>query len=196
VSLKERRSDQRQFEHALLAVLFFAIFLPLAVRLGRGVSVLPARNQRAAEQAFRSHFHAHKGEVKMTSDSKLMADSDSDSDSAPCHATTAAATPTQPDGCNFKTTSRPAEVVASPSFSSALARAPDRPQWLRRIPGYQPCEIRCEHTFCRLGWRPYCSALSSSLRRRLSPASVHTHRNILPFIGTVRPSKSSLSASR
>jgi hypothetical protein len=50
-----------------------------------------------------------------------------------CHASASAAIPTQLDGCDFEGASLSTEVMASPPFSSALARAPDRPQWLRLV---------------------------------------------------------------
>ena len=75
------------------------------------------------------HAHAHPGEAKQPGDSRLLADADCTA----CHAGTAAAMPALPDGHDFAGSSQAAEPVTAPPFTSALARAPDRPQWLRLV---------------------------------------------------------------
>jgi len=78
---------------------------------------------------FGHHFHTHKNEAKKSSDSKLAPDADC----ASCHASGAAAIPAKLGGQDFAAASPSAEVAASPQFTSAQARAPDRPQWLRLV---------------------------------------------------------------
>ena len=110
-------------------LIFVALLLPLQVAWSAASAYCQHETTEQQSKHFGHHFHAHKGEAKKSSDSKLMVDSDC----ASCLASAAAAIPTELDGCDFKATSLSAEVVASPPFSSALARAPDRPQWLRLV---------------------------------------------------------------
>jgi len=110
-------------------LIFVALLLPLQFAWSAASAYCQHETPEQQSKHFGHHFHAHKGEAKKSSDSKLMADSDC----ASCHSSAAAAIPTQLDGCDFEAPSLLAEVVASPPFSSALARAPDRPQWLRLV---------------------------------------------------------------
>ena len=110
-------------------LIFVAMLLPLQFAWSAASAYCQHETSEQQSKHFGHHFHAHKGEVKKASDSKLMADSDC----ASCHASASAAIPTRLEGCDFEATSLSAEVVASPPFSSALARAPDRPQWLRLV---------------------------------------------------------------
>lgn len=110
-------------------LIFVAMLLPLQFAWSAASAYCQHETSAQQSKHFGHHFHAHKGEVKKASDSKLMADSDC----ASCHASASAAIPTQLDGCDFESASLSTEVVASPTFSSALARAPDRPQWLRLV---------------------------------------------------------------
>jgi cytochrome c5 len=112
-----------------LFVFVVSLLLPLQFAWSAASAYCQHETTERQSQHFGHHFHAHKGEAKKSPDSKLMADSDC----ASCHASAAAAIPTQLDGCDFEAASLSAEVVASPPFSSALARAPDRPQWLRLV---------------------------------------------------------------
>ncbi|CAM5797354.1 cation efflux protein, CzcI family [Rhizobacter fulvus] len=110
-------------------LIFVALLLPLQFAWSAASAYCQHETSEQQSKHFGHHFHAHKGEVKKASDSKLMADSDC----ASCHASASAAFLTQLDGCDFGATSLSAEVVPSPPFTSALARAPDRPQWLRLV---------------------------------------------------------------
>jgi hypothetical protein len=110
-------------------LIFVALLLPLQFAWSAVAAYCQHETTEQQGKHFGHHVHAHKGEAKKSSDSKLMADADC----ASCHASTAAATPSQLDGCDFGATSLSAEAVAAPPFSSALARAPDRPQWLRLV---------------------------------------------------------------
>jgi hypothetical protein len=110
-------------------LVFVAFLLPLQFVWSAASAYCQHERSEQQSKHFGHHFHAHKGEAKKDSDSKLMADSDC----ASCNANVAAVIPTQLDGRDFEAASLSAEVVASPPFSSALARAPDRPQWLRLV---------------------------------------------------------------
>jgi hypothetical protein len=110
-------------------LIFVALLLPLQFAWSAASAYCQHETSEQQGKHLGHHFHAHKGEVKKASDSKLMADSDC----ASCHASASAAFLTQLDGCDFGATSLSAEVVPSPPFTSALARAPDRPQWLRLV---------------------------------------------------------------
>lgn len=110
-------------------IILVALFLPLQFAWSAASSYCQHETSEQQSKHFGHHFHAHKGEAKKPSDSKLMADADC----ASCHASMSAAIATQLDGCDFEAPSQLPEVVVSPPFSSALARAPDRPQWLRLV---------------------------------------------------------------
>ena len=110
-------------------VLVVAFLLPLQFAWAGASAYCQHETTEQQSKHFGHHFHAHKGEAKKSSDSKLMADADC----ASCHASASAAMLTQLDGRDFEATSASADVVLAPSFTSALARAPDRPQWLRLV---------------------------------------------------------------
>ena len=106
-----------------LFVVFIALLLPLQFAWSAASAYCQHETAEQQSKHFGHHFHAHKGEAKKSSDSKLMADSDC----ASCHASAASAIPTRLVGHDFAATSLSAEAVASPPFTSALARASDRP---------------------------------------------------------------------
>ena len=110
-------------------IIFVSLLLPLQFAWSAASAYCQHETTEQQSKHFGHHFHVHKGEVKKSSDSKLMADSDC----ASCHASASAAIPTQLDGCDFEATLPLAEVVPTQPFTSALARAPDRPQWLRLV---------------------------------------------------------------
>jgi len=107
-------------------LIFVAMLLPLQFAWSAAAAYCQHETAEQQSKHFGHHFHAHKGEAKKSSESALLADSDC----ASCQASAAAAIPPQVDGCDFQVSSLSAEVVASPPFSSALGRVPDRPQWL------------------------------------------------------------------
>ena len=112
-----------------ILILFFAMLLPLQFAWAGAYAYCQHETNEVQAKHFGHHVHVHKGEVKKSSDSKLAADADC----ASCHASGAAAITTKVDGHDFAATSVSAEVAASPAVTSALARAPDRPQWLRLV---------------------------------------------------------------
>jgi hypothetical protein len=110
-------------------ILFFAVLLPLQFAWSAASAYCQHEITEEQSKHFGHHFHAHKGEVKKSSDSKLMADSDC----AACHASAAASTPTRIVLPDFAVASIATRAMPSLPFSSALARAPDRPQWPRLV---------------------------------------------------------------
>ena len=112
-----------------LLLLLFAMLLPLQFAWAGASAYCQHETTQQQSEHVGHHFHAHEGDAKKSSDGKLAADADC----ASCHASGAAAIPTKLAGQDFAATSPAAEAAASPPFSSALARAPDRPQWLRLV---------------------------------------------------------------
>ena len=112
-----------------LVVLCFMVLLPLQLAWSAASAYCQHETTEQQSRHVGHHDHAHKGEAKKTSDSKLMADADC----ASCHASASVALPTRLDRPGVAATSPSAEAVAAPAFTSALARAPDRPQWLRLV---------------------------------------------------------------
>jgi len=112
-----------------LFVVFIALLLPLQFAWSAASAYCQHETAEQQSKHLGHHFHAHKGEAKKSSDSKLLADADC----ASCHASAAAATPTRLDGHDFAGRSPTANAAVSPPFTSALAREPDRPQWLRLV---------------------------------------------------------------
>src|ERR1700754_3732573 len=101
-------------------VLFFVLLLPLQFIWSAAAAHCQHETSEQQTQHFGHHFHVHQGEAGKPSDSTLMADADC----ASCHASAAAAIHTGPDGRDFAAAPSPAEAVAPPPFTSALARAP------------------------------------------------------------------------
>lgn len=110
-------------------VLLFVVLLPLQFAWSAASAYCQHETSERQSHHFGHHFHTHKAEAKQSTASKLMADSDC----ATCHATGTPAIAMKCDTLDFSTASAPAILVAMPRFSSALARAPDRPQWLRLV---------------------------------------------------------------
>ena len=99
-------------------LIFVALLLPLQFAWSAASAYCQHETSELQSKHFGHHSHAHKGEAKKSSDSKLMADSVC----ASCQASGAAAIPTKLDRTDFAGTAVLAEVVVSPPFTSALAR--------------------------------------------------------------------------
>lgn len=110
-------------------VLFFVVLLPLQFAWSAASAYCQHETGEQQSQHFGHHFHAHKGEAKKSAAGKLMADPDC----ANCHAAGAPAIPMESDSSDFSVTSTAVGHLTVPPFSSALSRAPDRPQWLRLV---------------------------------------------------------------
>ena len=110
-------------------ILVFALVLPLQFAWASASAYCQHESGEQQSQHFGHHFHAHKGEAKKAADNKFTADADCGS----CHASCSVAIAALPSAHAVAAASPAAKVAASPPFSSALARAPDRPQWLRLV---------------------------------------------------------------
>lgn len=110
-------------------VLFFAVLLPLQFAWSAASAYCQHESGEQQAKHFGHHFHAHKGEVKKSTAGKLMADSDC----ATCHASGASAITTTTSAHLLVPDATAIVPSAMLRYSSALARAPDRPQWLRLV---------------------------------------------------------------
>ncbi len=110
-------------------VVFLAFLLPLQFAWSSAAAYCQHETAGRQSEHVGHHAHVHKGEAKKASDSKLMADSDC----ASCHAGAVVAIAARLGERDIEASLRSTEVMSAPPFSSALARAPDRPQWLRLV---------------------------------------------------------------
>jgi hypothetical protein len=110
-------------------VVLFMLLLPLQSAWSVASAYCQHETTERQSQHVGHHAHVHQGEAKKVSGSPLIADADC----AACHASAAAVMATELDRHDFAIASGLAKSVASPPFTSALARAPDRPQWLRLV---------------------------------------------------------------
>ena len=109
-------------------VLFLAVLLPLQLAWGAAASHCQHETDPRAAQHFGHHEHAHKGDVKKAPTvSNLVADNDC----GYCHATGAAAVAEAMPSTIATVVESGVAVPAEQRHASALARAPDRPQWPR-----------------------------------------------------------------
>jgi hypothetical protein len=111
-----------------LLILVIALLLP-AQWVWSAASAYCQHESGGSSQHFGHHVHAHVGEPKKSSDSKLAPDAD-------CGSCQAAHTPLMAsvsEAIALIASVNGAAALAAPPFSSALARAPDRPQWLRLV---------------------------------------------------------------
>jgi hypothetical protein len=114
-----------------LVALLFALLLPLQFAWGAAASYCQHEPAREVSQHFGHHEHVHKAgaatDGKKSADTKLAADNDCTA----CHAAGSAAPSESAAGMEPSVATRRMTFPSAPSLSSALARAPDRPQWLR-----------------------------------------------------------------
>jgi len=109
-------------------VLFFAVLLPLQFTWTAASAYCQHETTEQQAQHFGHHFHAHDGEATGVA-GKLFADSDC----AACHAAGTPVIISDADARAFVGSATLGAPLPAPRFSSALARAPDRPQWLRLV---------------------------------------------------------------
>ncbi len=110
-------------------VLLFIVLLPLQVAWSAASGYCQHETGEQQTHHFGHHFHVHEGGEKKSTALKLMADADC----ATCHAVGTPAITMKAELPDFSATSTAALHVSRPHYSSALARAPDRPQWLRLV---------------------------------------------------------------
>ena len=111
----------------LLAILL-ALLLPLQLSWAAVGEYCQHESSPKAAQHFGHHSHVHKSDGKHDAGKKLV-----DSDCSFCHA----GTPATMTAVAPRVPTAPAQTTAVPSpqapLTSALAREPDRPQWLRLV---------------------------------------------------------------
>jgi len=114
---------------ARLLILVIALFLPL--QFAWSAASVYCEHETAEQQGMHvgHHVHACKDASGKSADGKQTAHADC----GVCQAAGSAGLATQADALALLAASTlPVPVTPSP-FSSALARAPDRPQWLRLV---------------------------------------------------------------
>jgi len=108
--------------------LFLAVLLPLQLAWGAAAAHCQHETEPRAAQHFGHHEHVHKSDVKKApAGSSLVADNDC----GYCHATGAAAVAEAMPSMIAPVVTSNVAVPAEQRHASALARAPDRPQWPR-----------------------------------------------------------------
>jgi hypothetical protein len=110
-------------------VIAVALFLPLQFAWSAASAYCEHEAGDQQVQHFGHHVHACKDESSKSPDSKLKAHADCGS----CQAANLPGIATKADARAFRSASTRAAVVTPSPFSSALPRAPDRPQWLRLV---------------------------------------------------------------
>ena len=115
---------------ARLLIVFIALFLPLQFAWSAASAYCQHESGEPQQSMhFGHHVHACKDDGSKGADGTQKAHAD-------CGVCQAAGTPgiaTQSDAIAFVAASALPLMVAPAPFSSALARAPDRPQWLRLV---------------------------------------------------------------
>jgi hypothetical protein len=110
-----------------LVALLFALLLPLQFAWGAAAAYCQHETTIETSKHFGHHEHVHKADAKKPADSKLVGDNDCSA----CHATCSAVISEAADGMGAPVTTRRMVFPPAPPHTSVLARAPDRPQWLR-----------------------------------------------------------------
>jgi len=116
-----------------LATLLLALLLPLQFAWGAAAAYCGHETNLQAAQHFGHHQHVHQtdagqaAEAKKAVDGKLAYDNDCGS----CHASATVLIAPTPGELSMPLPASGLALAVVPSPSSALARAPDRPQWLR-----------------------------------------------------------------
>jgi len=113
-----------------LLVVFLALLLPIQFAWS-AASAYCGHEQGAGEASHVGHhFHTHQGESKSNLAAGKLA---ADPDCASCQATPTPAIASTPEQRLPLTSGVVAAPMTLRPFTSALARAPDRPQWLRLV---------------------------------------------------------------
>src|SRR5205814_371136 len=99
------------------------------LQFGWGAAAAYCQHETTTETSrhFGHHEHVHKTDAKKPADSKVAGDNDCNA----CHAMSSAVASEGTDGMEAPLTARWVAFPPPPPRTSALARAPDRPQWLR-----------------------------------------------------------------
>ena len=107
--------------------LLLAFVLPLQFAWGAAAAVCQHEPAPQGARHFGHHEHVHKADGKKAAQGKLSVDSDCGF----CHVSGAAAMAAVLPAPVIVPYASSVEVRAQQPYPSALARAPDRPQWLR-----------------------------------------------------------------
>lgn len=108
--------------------LVLAMLLPLQLAWGAAASHCQHETEPRAAQHFGHHEHEHQGDVKKAPNGSSVV---ADSDCGYCHATSAAVVAEPMTASLGPVVGRRVAIPVEQRHASALARAPDRPQWTR-----------------------------------------------------------------
>jgi hypothetical protein len=106
---------------------FFVLLLPLQFAWGVAAAYCQHETTTAGAPHIGHHEHVHKADAKQAADSPLAGDTDCGF----CHASGPAVTVASADNVAVPEAAKQGVPPAAPAHRSALARAPDRPQWPR-----------------------------------------------------------------
>ena len=110
-------------------VLFFAVLLPLQVVWSAASAYCQHETNAVQAQHFGHHAHVHAAEVKQVANATFTADTDCGA----CHATGLPLMVGNVAGVDMLLPTMGVAGLPPPPLASVLARAPDRPQWLRLV---------------------------------------------------------------
>jgi hypothetical protein len=110
-----------------LVVLILSLLLPL--QFAWSASTLYCKHDVTHPAHFGHESHVHEAGTEKSVDSKFC----SDTDCASCHAASTPLIATKQEMRTVLLMSTAMGSLTPPAFKSALARAPDRPQWLRLV---------------------------------------------------------------
>lgn len=112
-----------------LLVLFFILLMPLQFAWSAASAYCQHETTTEQSRHFGHHFHDHQAETEKPASGKLVADPDC----ASCHASGTVAVQKTPGDNALVTVNASAFIMDASTFTSASAREPDRPQWLRLV---------------------------------------------------------------
>ena len=108
-------------------VLLFAVLLPLQFAWAGAAAYCQHETTPSQSRHFGHHEHAHKASAEQPASTKLAGDNDCGT----CHAAGAPVMFEANEILLIASASATVDPQPSPALLDALARAPDRPQWLR-----------------------------------------------------------------
>ena len=109
-----------------LVALFIALLLPLQFAWGAAAAYCEHEATVETSRHFGHHEHEHKADSKKAADTKQVGDNDCGA----CHATCSAVASDASGDVVVSVAARRVFFPEAAAHPSALARAPDRPQWL------------------------------------------------------------------
>lgn len=112
-----------------LVALLFALLLPLQFAWGAAASYCQHETTVETARHLGHHEHLHQAETEKSADAKPVVDNDCNA----CHASCSVVASEGTDSPAAPVAGRRPVCHATAAHASALARAPDRPQWLRLV---------------------------------------------------------------